>query len=390
MYVLSVAIYVIFISFSWGQLGRISFQNQLVNGYIYEIAMAITLCLLFFRYRLQPIKNVIKNFKWELSYFFYLIILFAFTAFQYSLNENITAFLYIVRLFLYVKFFFYLFYFVKESSQNIKVIQNGIIIFLLITIVTSILQYFFFPDLRVLFYSGWDPHLYRLFGVFFDPPITAAIYGLLIIWLLHGRNNISQAVRYGFIFVLIIGLFLTYSRGAYLAVLVTTGIMLTKMKYGKYMFIFIPVFLMVLLLLPKKFGEGVNLLRTSTIASRMVDYRQGLQLWQKYPVFGIGYNRIRSVKSADMTLLNSPSHSGASFHSSFLMILVTSGVIGCIFFIGILRRGFQLGQHMQYSIIYTSILSLTDNVLLHPFVLFLLFLFVVLNLKKINHLFDTL
>ena len=67
-------------------------------------------------------------------------------------------------------------------------------------------------------------------------------------------------------------------------------------------------------------------------------------------------------------------HSGASFHSSFLVMLVTGGMVGLAFFLVLLVK---LSREVPNGGIYLGflgLLSFFDNILLHPFILFLLFL----------------
>lgn len=125
------------------------------------------------------------------------------------------------------------------------------------------------------------------------------------------------------------------------------------------------------MLAPRPFGEGVNLLRTSTIESRLTDYDQGLKLWQKNPVFGVGYNRIRYLKPAIGEELRGESHAGASFHSSYLIILVTAGVVGLGAFAYWLWTIAKISNFTIISAIFLGVYSLFDNILLHPFILFL-------------------
>jgi O-antigen ligase len=147
------------------------------------------------------------------------------------------------------------------------------------------------------------------------------------------------------------------------------------------------LFAAVLLILPKPFGESVNLLRVFSIQSRIGNYAEGLQLWQKHPILGIGYNHIRYEKGVNSFLNNEDfetNHAGASLHSSFLIVLVTGGIIGLFLFIVCLIEVARISHFAFISTIFLSILSLTDNVFLHPFVLFLWLVLVPLSV-----IFDT-
>jgi len=142
-----------------------------------------------------------------------------------------------------------------------------------------------------------------------------------------------------------------------------------------------------LFVLPKPAGESVNLLRTFSIYSRLDNYKEALQDWSHSPVKGVGYNRIRYTRaqsdfSSEVDKENN--HAGASYHSTFLVVLVTGGVIGLIFFIYLLVSFTKLSSTTLWSTVFLSLLSLTDNVLLHPFVLILFLLFIVGSSKQVS------
>ena len=336
--------------FSFGQLGRVSFFDQQVNFYLYEIVLTLTLFLLFFKYRLKPIKDAWIKFK---PLFFFLIVLLISLLVdwsKYNSFENTVASLYFFRLLLYFFYFFYL----KYHSQIIK---KGIFLIAILTIISTLIQYFFYPDLRNLLYQGWDPHLYRTFGVFFDTSIAAAIFGILFL-------TINQPVI-KIIYLILIAL--SFSRAIYLGLSLTLIYIFIQKKQFKKILLFLLFFMVLIFIIPKPAGEGVNLKRFYSLTSRGQDYIQGINLWTKKPVLGYGYNRIRYVKNS------SSLHSSASFNSSFLTILVSSGILGLLGFLGILGRLGRINKRSQHLITFLGIISLFDNIILHPFILFLLF-----------------
>jgi len=180
---------------------------------------------------------------------------------------------------------------------------------------------------------------------------------------------------------MLLGVF-TYSRGFLLSVLASAlsyGIAVSKNT--KAILATLAAVVVFAVLAPTPFGEGVNLLRTSTIESRIEDYDQGLKLWQKNPVLGVGYNRIRYFKPVIGEELRDPtsprlrgasaSHAGASFHSSYLVVLVTAGVVGFGAFSYWLWTIAKLSSFAMIAAIFLGVYSLVDNILLHPFILFL-------------------
>jgi hypothetical protein len=233
------------------------------------------------------------------------------------------------------------------------------------------LQYFLYPNLRNLIYLGWDPHLFRIFGVFFDTSIASTIFGVIIIFLILNYKKFTFSVFSRVLLLIsyiVLGL-LTYSRGFYISILTTLFVYFIFSKKLKALIVVLLIFSFGLLVLPRPFGEGVNLLRTYSIESRIKDYDEGILEWKSSPVFGIGYNHLKSIRSKNYII---PSHSASAYQSSFLTILVTSGLIGLIAFMLALKRLWFFNPNAKFYMIFLSVFSLMDNILLHPYILFLL------------------
>ncbi|OGK39818.1 hypothetical protein A2954_01470 [Candidatus Roizmanbacteria bacterium RIFCSPLOWO2_01_FULL_37_12] len=328
------------------------------------------------RFKLLRLKENFKEFFVVYVFLFYLFISFLIGAADYKPFENFIGFLYFVRLTLYWIYWIYLIYWINKHKNNKKILEKSLLILIILTAIYSIIQYFFYPDLRNLIYAGWDPHLYRLFGTFFDTSVAGAIYGLIFFALyLRGMDLVKNRwLLIALLSVNFILVVLTFSRSLYLAFITCLVLHSILKKFWKRMVIFLVVFTFLLLVVPKPFGEGVNLGRMFSVRSRLDDYRAAIKIWRRSPLLGIGYNRIRYEKiriniiegfGSDLT------HSGASFHSSFSIILVTGGVIGLVLFIFVLLRLSMINEFSRYLVIFLSLMSLSDNILLHPFIIFL-------------------
>lgn len=354
---MNILFYLTALLFSLGQLGRISLFGQQVNFYLYEVALTAGIFFFFCKYRFQPIKDGWKKFR---SIYVFLAVLFISLLIgltKYTQFENLVGSLYFDRLCLYFIYFFYLHYHVLKNKSFSKTIKNGVFIIAVLTIILTLIQYFLYPDLRNLFYQGWDPHLYRTFGVFFDTSIAAAIFGIFFLTVNHPFVRI----------IYLIFIALSFSRSIYLGLSLTLIYLFIRQKQLKKIILFLLFFSALLFFIPKPSGEGVNLKRLYSIESRIEDYREGINLWIKKPILGYGYNRIRYIKNSDSL------HSGATYNSSFLTILVSSGILGLISFIWVLWSLRKSNKIAPILLIFLSMISLFDNVLLHPFILFLLF-----------------
>lgn len=365
--------YFLFFLFSLGQIGRLSFFNQQINLYLYEILLLGFFIYLFNKYKLKPF--IQKNSKWLFYFPFTLFLSYLLTANQYSVGQNLIALLYLLRISFYFVLMIYLRYYSSKQKDINEYIKPGLLLFFIFTLITSFIQYFLYPNLRNLSYLGWDPHLFRIFGVFFDTSISSAIFGMIILYVIHEFNNFSFSKMSRWLLIItfsVLGI-LTYSRGFYISIIITLIYYLIKNKKIKYLLFIFLLFITSLVTVPKPFGEGVNLLRTYSIESRFKQNQEGIRLWFKNPIFGIGYNQLKSIRQ---NLSKVPTHSESAYPSSFVTVLATSGVIGLFFFIMALSSLWNFSQYSMYYVLFLSIFSFMDNIILHPFILFLLLFFV--------------
>lgn len=349
-------LYFIFFLFSFGQLGRITLYERQINFYFYEVFLLIFLFILFFKHKFSPLKLVWQKFR-EFYIFFGVLFLSLINEFwKYSFFQNFVGFLYFSRLLFYGLIGVYIFYETLKNKNFKKNIRIGINILTIITIITTITQYFLYPDLRNLMYLGWDPHLERTFGVFFDTSIAAVIYGMIFFL----QNNIFIKIIY------LIFLLLTYSRSVILSFFIALFFYFFQNKKSIFnFFLILFLFLGILFLIPKPTGEGGKLTRVYTITSRINDYKEAINLFLKKPILGWGYNRLRYVRG----IYNS--NAGANFSSSYMTIITTSGLIGLIIMIRLIGL-IKLIRNKKSIIILILIASFFDNIFLHPFILFLL------------------
>lgn len=364
--------------FNLGQFGRISFVNQQINIYAYEIVCFILLLFFVYKEGFSPFGKLFKNLKVASFFYGWLFISFLLSLFHYPMLSNLVAFLYLLRICFYGIFGLYFYTcFIKHDFQQLlaqKFTYDSILILL-----TSYIQYLFFPYLRPLIAYGWDPHLYRAFGVFFDPAISAGVYGYFYFYYLSQKKNTTTFIFIALFFGLVL---LSFSRIAYIAVILVTSYYFFQTQKKRIIPVFIAATILVILfVIPKPWGEGVNLGRSFSIESRYTDMKLALNIAYENPIFGIGYNHIRQEKElSKMVGKNDVTHAGASFHSSYLIILVTSGIGGFLIFLRLLYEGMKNLKILLLSFLYICILSLVDNILLHPFILFLLFISMPLNI----------
>lgn len=150
-------------------------------------------------------------------------------------------------------------------------------------------QYLLFPDARILFWSGWDDHLFRAFGSVLDP----LFYGLtsaVLAWRFWRRLEISPILYSSLLGLALVGSVLSYSRLALIGVAVWVALeSLTVRRMRKFVFLGIVVTILTLIAPRDGGGEGQKLLRTSTLEARQESISQDISQSRSDWLFGNGW-----------------------------------------------------------------------------------------------------
>lgn len=313
------------------------------------------------------------NYPEWFKYFSYFILfcLFGLVA-NYTLFSVPSA-LYLIRLFAYSFIAIYISNF--RSDLQLNALRSTLITLAVVTASLGWVQYLLLPDTRFLFNFGWDDHLYRMVGTFFDPTYLALILLLGIIVSLQ-QKSYKALKSYKAFWFLLISLAFTYSRATYLAL----GLFLLFKKK----FLAIAVFAIVVLLLPKMLSEGTDFGRVVSGNNKIENYKETIQIFLQSPAVGVGFNNICMARENR----NLDSHSCNGADSSLLFLLATTGVIGFMMMANIVYRIWYIGksQHTTYNILYTSFLvvlvhSTFANSLFYPHIMLWLFILVGLQTK---------
>lgn len=365
---------IIFVLVSFGQLTRISVPGQPIFFYLFEPLVFV--CTILMALKLKQKLKGIKVLQMTGVFLGWMLFSLIVSLLWYSPQDNIVAFLYFIRLTTYLVF-------IALSIPYLKTFVGGgymkILLYLVSAwvVVSSIIQYALYPNLGNLAYLGWDPHLYRMVGLFFDPPMTVSVFVLIALYFATciPKNSRAKALAVFMIVLLSILSFLTYSRGGYVGIMALVVAFVAQQKNLRIILVAAGLLIFGFLLIPKGQSEGVNLWRTTSIEARINDYQKAITIWKQSPISGIGYNHIRPEKDVYESQAfygpYNPSHGSSAFHSSFLVILVTGGVIGLVLFGWLLIAISMQSHYLLCSVICLSVISFFDNVLLHPFMMVL-------------------
>lgn len=286
---------------------------------------------------------------------------------------DMTPFLYLGRVLYYLIF-------LATVSQVFTKKKGSLIIFSVIVgvgmMVLGLAQYWLLPDTRYLFAYGWDEHYFRLIGPLLDPNYTGLVLVTTFWVILSLKKHFSSWVLIGTGLSIGTALVLTYSRASFLAFLISLivyGVANNKKltsAWKKSLLGVIGAVLLgigVLLLAPKPGGEGIDLLRTTSIYARVttsIEFLETLQPWQW--LIGAGfYTRPIDIHSAT---------SHARVPDNLEVLIVFSTGFGGVVLLALLLKKYQ-HRCRQFSPQLWGILTAVlvhaqfNNSVFEPFVL---------------------
>ncbi len=335
-----------FISLLFGQLGAITLGPG-VYVYIHDIFLVILLVfgLLSFRATLTHKKPVLQ----EPIIAFVLVgaMSLLLNASRFSFSEMSISALYLLRWALYAGIYFVIVK-NKDTIPYLKYIYRVGVGFAGLGLV----QYVLYPELRNLFYLGWDPHFYRLFSTLFDPNYTG---GFLVVSFLVGillwrdKKSLLLAAAQTLLFT---ALMLTFSRSSYGAFVVGICVWIVLEKQWKRLLL-LAAFLLLVTVLPKPGGDNLRLLRIDSSLARFGNWQESIRLMAQSPLFGHGFNTLRFIHRETETKMtdgqNIVSRSAAGVDSSLLFVGVTTGFMGFAAYGWLLFRMARLGTALLKS-----------------------------------------
>ncbi|MDP3940699.1 MAG: O-antigen ligase family protein [bacterium] len=304
-------------------------------------------------------------------------------------DELSVSVLYLIRFFVYSSLLLVIPFFSKKTQLRLLYAIASAVLF---AVGIGFIQFFYYPNLHNLFYLGWDDHLYRLFSVYLDPNFASVIFACLFFYLLwqlmRMKIGLRRIVLGVFGLLTVIAVFLTYSRTGMLTLAVGTVVYLVMSGYKKFLFACLGLFLFLLLITSDVKIEGLNPFRTATASARFDSMKIGLAIFQKNPVFGVGFNAYRYAQHRYGFRPGGAwetSHADSGTDNSFLFVLATTGVVGLLAYlyfwysliIDILRRR---GKSDSFSSVVLAtfagvfVSSFFLNTLFYPFILIWLML----------------
>lgn len=311
-----------------------------------EIVSAFFVIRHFLRYKKI---SFYKYEKYILGWFIIAMLISAYISrkFNFGLIEFIYGISYSLRIILIIFTANIITFYFKKN----KIDKNKVIVFLLnLYIVVCILGYIqliFFPialDYYNIFYSlgvYWanpDPHINRLLSTYFDPNYLASC--LVIPFTIALNKWIEGKENKYLIYLIIYGItvVLTVSRSGILGICLVTMFSFLRRKFTRknamrnililLLFIIAMIFLAVFDV--RIIQRVINSSSDKSTFARFSSWESGYEIIKDNLFFGIGYNMIGSYRQ-HVLHQNVSLSSGYGNYSSIILILMSSGIIGCFY-----------------------------------------------------------
>lgn len=225
---------------------------------------------------------------------------------------------------------------------------------------------------------GFDPHSGRLFALWFDPNVTAAVLMLTAVatWSLAEQKSWWRQPWPYLGMLQLLAIFLTDSRSGWLALAVAL-IWLAIRLNRRWLLLILAAGLMAPIVstsVASRLSGLVSLDDTAT--ARLVSWRTGWSVVRQSPIIGVGFNYFKSaaIEAGRLRLYYGQINLSASgSDSSLLTVWATTGLLGLLLFLGgFLGLGWRAGPAGQAALLGILVNSLFINSLLMGPIWFLL------------------
>jgi O-antigen ligase len=120
-----------------------------------------------------------------------------------------------------------------------------------------------------------------------------------------------------------------------------------------------------------------------SIVQRGQSWQEGVNIWRQNPVFGVGFNTLRYYRRNQDTLGSDwqVTHAGAGLDNSFLFILSTTGIVGFLAYLNLLKHLWKRSIIIKLSLIAAMSHALFQNSLFYPLVMIWMWLLLATDSK---------
>jgi O-antigen ligase len=237
----------------------------------------------------------------------------------------------------------------EEKPLVKKIILCEVVVLSVMLALAGFIQLGIAPDFTDYEILGWDPHIGRLLGTWFDPNLLGGWFAVISPVILGLAWDDKKHRKYWIAALAIIGfaLLMTLSRSAYLALIAALGIF-SLLRSRTLLLGFIILGLLATATLSPiqdrvlSLVDSVESVFTETYSlpdasarHRFGSWEEGWDLFLEKPILGHGYNRYAEAALELGTLKDTEIHSASGSDSSLITVLATTGILGFLPFVTI-------------------------------------------------------
>jgi hypothetical protein len=296
--------------------------------------------------------------------------LFLLNLLNLKLLLGFSSFFYLARVFIYL--FSYSF-FVNIYKNKPNLINQFLQIVIYLSVPIYLLVFLNYPNVAL---KTFDPHIARLYGLFIDPNFYSVLLCLFYVVLIGFLTNKKRMfLNLTYIFLVVVSIFLTFSRLGIILFLLTN--LLLSFRHKKPL-LTLPLVGFVLILATNirylfrfLFING----NYDSFLFKVWSFLEGLILYDKI-LLPTGFNNLKVYRYFLMSNTNNVS---SFFDFLPLTIIITGGVFLCVAFclaLIAIYKNIKL-PHYTLLILLTLFASLVMNVFFNPVFLILFLVFVV-------------
>ncbi len=281
------------------------------------------------------------------------------------------------------------------SKRATQIILRGSYLPISVALLLAICSFFIFRQ-SVLSVGFEDTYHFRFLFRPLSYPTNAWAEVLLFLlsWVCIVRHYSGP-----FIFLVILAILLSFSRGAYIAlgIYIITWLLLVKVKRTKYYLLISSILAVMLtgIFFPKEMKTTLQMNRTTSqqrsTQGRITAAQSAWKAYQKYPLFGYGNGNY--TFAVDRTLNQDSTRPNTSFAPNiFIQLLIEKGVVGLLLYLillmAICRTIIKHRKRPENIMIACTLLALITKEMTHatllstPFALFMLYVLLAFLQKK--------
>lgn len=313
-----------------------------------------------------------------------------------TLKSMIVSFSYWFRFAAYALLYFITIDFLAEKKNHQQFLLSLILGTGILVSIGGFIQLLVLPDFTTYaIQAGWDPHIDRLLGTFFDPNFIGTYFAMIMAFAFSIYPTSSKRIKLLIVFTILfcsVALLLTFSRTGYLAFMAAFAI-IGALRSPKLLLIGTICIVLGVVASPRavqRITDGLSVDETGL--KRVYSWDKGTRILATFPVFGVGYNNLATVQDFYALVDEFDVNNRSGLENTFLTIFVTTGFVGGITYLWLwvhmLIASFKvwfakklsmhqrnLGLGIAVAFVALLVSSVFMNSLLYPFLLVHIWLF---------------